>query len=109
MNLLAGQSKYDHSCMIIHVDPPLIAEDLKILCKWEHFKIWKIIGTELGIDADVLKSFESDQKTDYDCLCRMIIEAKPPITYSAMTKVLQSERITNAVAGICMYILTSLV
>ena len=68
-----------------------------MLCRWEHFKIWRIIGTELGIDADTLDTYE---KTDHDCLRRMISEAKPPITHSAMTKVLQSERITNAVAGI---------
>ena len=71
-----------------------------MLCRWEHFKIWRIIGTELGIDVDTLKSLESDQRTDYDCLRRMINEAKPPITHSAMTNVLKSERITNAAAGI---------
>ena len=73
---------------------------MEILCVWEHFKIWRIIGTELGIDADTLDTYESDQKTDHDCLRRMINEAKPPITHSAMTKVLKSERITNATAGI---------
>ena len=95
--MLAGGSKY----YIIHVDPPLIVEDLEILCKWEHLKVWKIIGTELGIDVNVLKSFESDQKSDYSCLCRMIKEATPPITYNAMAKILQSERVTSAVAGMC--------
>ena len=85
--------------VIINLDPPLVPQDLDVLCKWEHVKIWRIIGTELGIDADILKSYESTEGTDLGCLSRMIGEANPPISHSAMSKVLQSERITNATAG----------
>ena len=85
----------------MHVDPPVMAEDLEIMfeLKWEHYKIWKIIGTELGIDVDTLNSIERDETKDHECLYRMINNAKPYITHNTMTKVLRSERITNAVAG----------
>ena len=65
--------------------------------------LWRIIGAELGIDVDTLSSIERGQTTTRGCLHRMINEANPPITRNAMTRVLQSERITNAIAG--MYII----
>ena len=67
--------------------------------KWEHYRIWKLIGTEMGIDMDTLNSIEKDHFGDRNCLRAMIDKAKPAITRDAMTKVLQSELITNAVAG----------
>ena len=63
--------------------------------------LWKIISAELGIDVDTLSSIEKSQTTTRTCLHRMINEADPPIACNAMTRVLQSERITNAVAGMC--------
>ena len=76
----------------------------------EHCKIWKIIGAELGIDADKLDAIEKDHMRNSDCLCAMIDSADPAFTHEAMTKVLQSEHVTSAVAGmhvsiciICMH------
>ena len=93
--------------ILVHIDPPLTANDLKTMFKltWEHYMLWKIIGEELGIDAATLSAIERDQTTiTSNCLHRMINEAKPPITRNAMTRALQSERVTNAVTGIiCAY------
>ena len=61
--------------------------------------LWKIIGAELGIDVDILSSIDRGQTTTRACLHKMIDEANPPVTCNAMTRVLQSERITNAIAG----------
>ena len=85
------------------LDPPLAASNLKIWfkLKWEHYLLWKVIGEELGIDADTLNSIEWGQTTTAsDYLHRMIDEAKPPITHDAMARALQSQRVTNAIAGI---------
>ena len=66
----------------------------------EHYKIWKVIGKELGIDIDTLNSIEEDHATDlFVCLHKMISSVKFTITRGAMTKVLQSETVTSAIAG----------
>ena len=66
----------------------------------EHYKIWKVIGKELGIDIDTLNTIEEDHATDHiKCLHKMISSAKPTITQGAMNKVLQSETVASAIAG----------
>ena len=62
--------------------------------------IWKIIGTELGIDMEMLNSIERDHTNDHDRLHAMINSASSAITHEVITKVLQSEPISNAVEGL---------
>ena len=66
--------------------------------KWEHYRIWKLLGTELGIDMDTLNTIE-DIHVGRGCLRAMIDNAEPRISREAMANVLQSEVITNAIAG----------
>ena len=61
--------------------------------------IWRIIGTELGIDVEILNSIERDHTNDADRLHAMIDSANPALTREVITKVLQSERISNAIEG----------
>ena len=68
--------------------------------KWQHYRIWRIIGTELGIDVEMLISVEKDHRNDHDRLHAMIDNANPAITHEMITKVLQSECISNAIEGL---------
>ena len=79
---------------------PLKAEDVERLfqLKEEHYRIWKVIGRELGVDVDTLSVID-ENFTDEDCLHSVIDSANPAPTHEAMARILQSERITNAIAG----------
>ena len=65
----------------------------------QHCRIWRIIGTELGIDGELLKTIQRSHLNDGDCLRAMIDSANPALTHEMIAKVLQSERISNAVKG----------
>ena len=80
---------------------PVKAGDLyKFDIKWEHYRIWKIIGTELGIDMDTLNAIEKDHTDNKNRLRAMIDRVNPAPTHEAVAKVLQSAHINNAIAGI---------
>ena len=84
---------------------PVKARDLyKFDIKWEHYRIWKIIGTELGIDVETLNAIEKDHTDNEDCLHVMIDRANPAPTHEAIAEVLQSAHINNAIAGIIISI-----
>ena len=75
----------------------------------EHYRIWKVIGTELGIDVDTLNAIEKDHTDDRDHLHAVIDSANPAPTREAMTKILQSANINNAIAGMIMWLIQSLI
>ena len=61
---------------------------------------------ELGVDKDTLKDIEENHSVgNRNCLRVMVDSAEPRITRGAMTDVLQSEVITNAIAGMFALIL----
>ena len=68
--------------------------------KWQHYRIWRVIGTELGIDVDILNSIEKDHRNDQDRLHALVDSANPLLTHEMISKVLQSERVSNAVKGL---------
>ena len=72
--------------------------------KKEHYRVWKNIGTELGIDVDTLSAIEKDHTKDKDCLRTMINGANPIPTYETMVKILQSPNITSAIAGTVIWL-----
>ena len=72
--------------------------------KKEHYSVWKIIGTELGIDVDTLNAIEKDHTDDKGCLHAMINGANPVPTYETVIKILQSPNITSAIAGTIMWL-----
>ena len=72
--------------------------------KKKHYRIWKSIGTELGIDVDTLSAIEKDHTEDNDRLHTMINGANPVPTYETMVKILQSSNITSAIAGTVMWL-----
>ena len=74
--------------------------------KWQHYRIWKIIGTELGIDVERLDSIERDHINDHDRLLALVDSANCVLTHEMITKVLQSERIANAVQGLLLMIIS---
>ena len=67
--------------------------------KKEHYRVWKTIGTELGIDVDTLSVIEKDHTDDKGRLHTMINSANPTPTHETMVKILQSSNITSAIAG----------
>lgn len=81
---------------------PVKAEDFERLSGTSikhHTRIWRIIGSELGIDVEILKSIQRNHINDKDCLHAMINGANPAPTQELITKVLQSTNITNAISG----------
>ena len=84
---------------------PINAEDFQHNLNPQHYRIWRMIGTELEIDVEILNSIEWDHANDHDRLHAMIDSANPALTHEVITKVLQSERIANAVKGLhnCNY------
>ena len=52
----------------------LNAENLEQFFEMEknHYRIWKVISTELGIDGDTLSAIEKDHRDDKDCLHAVI-------------------------------------
>ena len=91
----------------MYVALPIKAENVERIFKVqkEHYRVWKVIGTELGIDVDTLSVIEKNHTNDEDCLCAMIDSAKPAPTHEAMTKILQSTNITSAIAGIIVWLI----
>ena len=68
----------------------------------EHYRVWKTIGAELGVDVDTLNATERDHRDIKYCLHAMIDSANPAPTYETMTKILESANISNAIAGMIM-------
>ena len=61
--------------------------------------MWKAIGMELGVDGDTLSDIEKNHTDDSDRLHAVIDSANPAPTREAMTKILDSANISNAIAG----------
>ena len=40
--------------------------------KWEHLRVWRTIGTELGVNVDTLNAIEKDNTDDDDRLYAVI-------------------------------------
>ena len=85
---------------------PLKAEEVERLLKMEkeHYRIWKTIGTELGVDMDMLCAIEKDHTDDKDRLHAVINGADPAPTHEIMVKILQSPNTTSAIAGTVMWL-----
>ena len=49
---------------------------------------------------EMLNSIEKDHRNDYDRFHAIIDDANPALTHEMITKVLQSERISNAIEGL---------
>ena len=81
---------------------PLKSKDVEWIfeVKKEHHRVWKTIGTELGIDVDTLSAIEKGYAKDKERLRAMIDSANPAPTHGTMAKILQSTNINKAVAGI---------
>ena len=67
--------------------------------KQRHYSVWKAIGMELGVDGDTLSDIEKNHTEDSDRLHAVIDSANPAPTREAMTKILDSASISNAIAG----------
>ena len=67
--------------------------------KWEQYRVWRTIGTELGVDVDTLNAIEKDHTNDVGRLRAVIDNAKPIPTREVMDKILQSAQTTRAIAG----------
>ena len=66
-------------------------------------RVWKSIGTELGIDKDILNSIEEENKQCPNCLQALIEQIqRSSITHDAIIQSLESERVINAVKGMSM-------
>ena len=80
---------------------PVNAENLERFfeMKKEHYRIWKAIGTELGVDVDKLNAIEKDHTNNKDHLHTVIDSANPAPTRERMAEILQSANISNAIAG----------
>ena len=85
-----------------HVALPIKGENVERLCEMEkeHCRLWKAIGAELGVNVTTLQAIEKDCTNDADRLHAVIDSINPAPTLGTMTKILQSEHITNAMAGI---------
>ena len=72
----------------------------------EHYRSWKSIGLELGIDSAALNAIEIKYMNDHRRLIAMIelwqasVDLNP--SEEAMTKALQSNRVTTSVVGVCI-------
>ena len=103
MSLLILQPKFVDkiNCYCYDAALPLKAEDVERLLKVkkEHYRVWKTIGAELGIDVDTLSAIEKNHTDDKGCLHAVINSANPAPTHETMAKVFQSANINNAIAG----------
>ena len=93
-----------YNVVIIHVAVSITVENMKRFfeVRKAHYRVWKTIGMELGIDVDALTAAEKDHTNNKDCLHAIINNANPAPTHGAMAKVLQSPNITSAIAGIIL-------
>ena len=89
-----------------HVAVPIKAGNVErlLVLKKEHYWVWKTIGTELGVDVDTLSAIEKGHTDDKDRLLAVVNGANPVPTLEAMTKILESANITNAIAGMIIYV-----
>ena len=106
---LEGEPKDDNAIVLLllmYVALPIKAENVKRMLqpKKEHYRVWKTIGTELGIDVDELSAIEKDHTDDEDRLHAVINGANPAPTHETMVKILQSSNITSAIAGTVMWL-----
>ena len=90
--------------LLFHIAIPIRAKNVERLFQLEeeHYRIWRVIGTKLGVDMDTLSVIEEYVTIDKDRLHSVIDCANPAPTHEAMTKILESEHITNAIAGTIM-------
>ena len=81
---------------------PLKAYDVFKLfnIKRKHFRVWRTIGAELGVNVDTLNTIEKDNTDDDDRLIAVIDSAAPQ--REIMAKILESANISNAIAGTIM-------
>ena len=86
--------------LFVSVAIPLKGEEFGSNITRQHYIIWRIIGAELGIGGDLLKTIERDHTNDRDCLHAVIDSASPPPTHETITKILQSEHISSTVKGL---------
>ena len=69
-----------------------------------HYRSWKSIGLELGIDSAALDAIEKNNINDHRCLIAMIelwhvsVDLKP--SHKAMETALQSDKVTLIATGI---------
>ena len=69
----------------------------------KHYRSWKSIGLELGIDSAALDAIEKNYVNDHRRLIAMVklwhisVDLKP--SREAMVKALQSNRVTTSVIG----------
>ena len=71
----------------------------------EHYRIWKVIGTELGVDVDTLSVIDDNLINDKDRLHSVIDCANSAPTHEAMTMILESPNITCAIAGMITWLI----
>ena len=77
-----------------------------LLMAVEHYRSWKSIGLELGINGAALNAIEKRYVNDHRRLIAMIelwhasVDLNP--SQEAMTKALQSNRVTTSVVGVCI-------
>ena len=99
-----------HICIPCFVNTalPLKAKDVGKLfgIKWGHCRVWRIVGTEMGIDVNTLDAIEKNHTNDADRLHTLIDSANPSPTHETMAKILQSSQISNAIAGMIHLILS---
>ena len=63
-------------------------------------RVWKSIGSELGIDKDVLNSIEEECQQNPNCLQALIEQIqKSSITHDEIMQSFESERVINAIEG----------
>ena len=78
----------------------------------EYYGLWKHIGLELGVDADVITDIERDYKGDSNRLHAMIKQwphsDNPSLTYRTLKKAYESGRVFIAIMGIAIiYVIDS--
>ena len=82
---------------------PVKGEDVERLFKVPP-ELWKLLGTELGINMETLNAIEKEYIGDRDRLHAMFDNIKPPITRGVMKRVLRSQTILkNAVSGMILF------
>lgn len=69
----------------------------------DYHGLWKVVGAELGIEADVLDAIEKNYEQDIDCLHALTIYLPDghdsSLTYQALVKAFKSECASDAIAG----------
>ena len=84
---------------------PLTFADVISKVRKEHYRIWKTIGTEMGVDVGTLNAIEKDHRNDESRLYAMIDCINPTPTHETFTKVLRSEYVNNTIAGTIVFVI----